>query len=115
MFSSHSDGTSTTIQLLEYQYDHANRILSCDHTLNGGTAQRVFANKYNELGELVTKNLHDEGGGTYTQVVDYEYNIRGWLNSINKSGLGGDPGGPEPADLFNMELIYDNQNLTSNE
>ena len=98
---------------MEYDFDHANRLLSCDHTLNGGNLQRVYTNEYNELGELVKKHLHESTSGNYEQIVDYEYNIRGWLNSINRSGLEGDPGGPEPADLFNMELIYDT-NLTNN-
>ena len=111
--STHHDGVHTTTQLMEYDFDHANRLLSCDHTLNGGNLQRVYTNEYNELGELVKKHLHESTSGNYEQIVDYEYNIRGWLNSINRSGLEGDPGGPEPADLFNMELIYDT-NLTNN-
>ena len=58
-------------------------------------------NEYNELGELVDKKLHNADGGTsYLQTVDYRYNIRGWLTSINNSQLEGD-------DLFGMELLYD--------
>ncbi len=51
-------------------------------------------NKYNELGELIEKNLHaivpgDEAGG-FWQSVDYRYNTHGWLTQINNSNLSND-------------------------
>ena len=105
--STHSDGTNTMEQLLEYEYDHANRLMSCDHTLNEDDPVRLYTNEYNELGELVKKHLHQEQGSTdHAQTIDYDYNIRGWLKSINESGLSGSGDAPEPADLFHMELIY---------
>ncbi|MEP1033078.1 DUF6443 domain-containing protein [Ekhidna sp.] len=57
-------------------------------------------NHYNELGELIEKDLH---GGE--QSLDYSYNIRGWLTSMNSSDLSASPDG----DLFGMELLYDTQ------
>lgn len=36
----------------------------------------------------------------FLQVIDYRYNIRGWLSTINN------PIAPETQDLFNMELRY---------
>ncbi|MEM7110358.1 MAG: putative toxin, partial [Bacteroidota bacterium] len=57
---------------------------------------------YNELGELIEKNLHSEdNGSTFSQSTDYRYNIRGWLTRINDSDLSDGEG-----DLFGMELAY---------
>ncbi|MEQ8627759.1 DUF6443 domain-containing protein, partial [Ekhidna sp.] len=105
--SEHSDGTNTTSILLDYHYDHANRLLSCTHKLNDDPSVILYANEYNELGELIGKNLHyDETEESYKQQLDYEYNIRGWLRSINESSLSGESMEPEPADLFSIELLY---------
>jgi len=107
VLSVHDDGLSNTTQLLEYTYDQADRLLSCDHTLNTEPSVRLYTNEYNEIGELVRKNLHQPEGETYfAQTIDYDYNIRGWLNSINESGLSDSDDTPDPTDLFKMELIY---------
>ncbi|MBK6266382.1 hypothetical protein JKA74_15160 [Marivirga sp. S37H4] len=81
--------------------------------------QLMVSNEYNELGELVTKNLHAEtspfGGtqGGFAQSVDYRYNIRGWLERINHADLSADNTNEAP-DLFGMELGYtDNLGLSS--
>ena len=67
----------------------------------------LYTNEYNELGELIGKNLHyNETEASYKQHLDYEYNIRGWLRSINESSLSGESTEPEPADLFSIELLY---------
>jgi RHS repeat-associated protein len=47
-------------------------------------------------------------GGTYLQTVDYRYNIRGWLQSMNNSQLTSDGGvtNSDTNDLFGFELAY---------
>jgi len=105
MIKSVHSGLSQTSTILEYEYDHANRLMDGYHTFNDGNRIHIFSNEYNELGELIRKNLH-ESGTDFAQSVDYAYNIRGWLRSINESGLSGSGQVPEPSDLFNMELIY---------
>ncbi|WP_040497703.1 hypothetical protein, partial [Fulvivirga imtechensis] len=63
---------------------------------------------YNELGELIEKNLHVENNQPH-QSVDYRYNIRGWLENINNSSLQIETGVNENdarPDLFGMELLY---------
>ncbi|ELR73005.1 hypothetical protein C900_00507 [Fulvivirga imtechensis AK7] len=63
-------------------------------------------NHYNELGELIEKNLHSEDeGNTFAQSVDYRYNIRGWLTRINGAKLHND--GTEPQDYFGIEFYHD--------
>jgi RHS repeat-associated protein len=61
---------------------------------------------YNELGQLVDKKLHDTGGNNFLQSVDYRYNIRGWLRSINNSQLSVNSDNDETNDFFGMEFLY---------
>ncbi|MEP1344487.1 DUF6443 domain-containing protein [Ekhidna sp.] len=105
--SEHSEAANSHTILIEYEYDHANRLLQCFHTHNNGDRIELYSNEYNQLGELITKNLHySETDAAYMQQVDYEYNIRGWLRSINKASLSNSPEELGPTDLFSLELIY---------
>jgi len=73
-----------------YTYDHSGRQLKHSHKINYGVEQLLSFNKYNELGQLTQKKV----GGTFVaansydntnalQIVDYSYNIRGWLKGVN--------------------------------
>ncbi|MFY0651640.1 MAG: hypothetical protein JXQ96_06380 [Cyclobacteriaceae bacterium] len=104
--SVHDNGTTLTNILLEYDYDHSGRLMDVFHQIDDGEKINLFSNEYNELGQLIDKKLHVSNNGDFKQSIDYEYNIRGWLRSINKSGLSGSLEVPEPSDFFNMELIY---------
>ncbi|MEP2510418.1 MAG: RHS repeat-associated core domain-containing protein, partial [Reichenbachiella sp.] len=92
--------TSDTITM-NYTYDHGDRLMSVTHQVNDETAVVIIENEYSELGELITKKLNKESAGQYSQEIDYEYNIRGWLTKIN------DPVAPDASDYFNMQLKYD--------
>ncbi|GAA5035330.1 hypothetical protein GCM10011506_28000 [Marivirga lumbricoides] len=82
-------------------------------TVSNTGSQLMVSNEYNELGELITKNLHattssiggTQGGHNFAQSVDYRYNIRGWLERINHADLSADNAN-EATDLFGMELGY---------
>ncbi len=89
-----------------FKYDHAGRLLQTDHNTGTDDPTRVVLvkNNYNELGQLVAKNLHSENDEPFRQQVDYRYNIRGWLTRINDSNLSTVDGGPK--DYFGMELGY---------
>ncbi|MCK4662992.1 MAG: hypothetical protein KAT68_09020 [Bacteroidales bacterium] len=84
----------------EYEYDNSGRLLITKHSVNSSLPVIMSENHYNELGELIEKNLHSTNNGVSSlQSVDYSYNIRGWLTSINNPEILSD-------DLFGMELIY---------
>jgi len=56
-----------------------------------------------------------ESTGTYFQSVDYRYNIRGWLTSMNNSQLTNDGVmNNDTNDLFGMQLGYNSSIGTSN-
>lgn len=78
--------TSTSQNLVvrdDNTYDHTGRLLTVSRSLNGGTPTQVAAYSYNELGQLITKNLGRTSTNSYLQSVDLRYNVRGWLTKIN--------------------------------
>lgn len=94
-----------------FAYDHMGRLLKTWHKVNNGPDILLATNDYNELGQLVDKKLHSSDNGvTGRQSVDYRYNIRGWLTSINDAELmSGTNNTEEPGqatDFFGMNLMY---------
>ncbi|MBC8110622.1 MAG: hypothetical protein H7Y04_06135, partial [Verrucomicrobia bacterium] len=87
------------------KYDHAGRVLETSMNINNGNEQPLAVFTYNELGQMVSKNV-----GTNLQKIDYTFNIRGWLKKINDAAL------TESSDVFGMELFYnDNTNTALNQ
>jgi RHS repeat-associated protein len=89
----------------DFTYDHGDRLLK--HTQRvGNNAQLIAKNTYNELGQLISKNVGgtDVTGNTGLQKVDYNYNIRGWLKGINDTN--NLVQGSDPQDLFSFKLSY---------
>ncbi|MES2112839.1 MAG: DUF6443 domain-containing protein [Bacteroidota bacterium] len=82
-----------------YLYDHAGRKLKTWEQIQNGVSTpttKTLLSKidYNEIGQVMTKNLHaTTDSTTFLQPVAYTYNERGWLRTSN-------------ADLFQMELQY---------
>jgi RHS repeat-associated protein len=105
----HTTSADSFTLLEKYDYDHTGRILKTWQTLDGA-AQPTLVNsqKYNEAGEVVEKNLHStDNGTTFLQSVDYRYNIRGWLTSINNSSLTNDGSlNNDSNDIMGMEMLY---------
>ncbi|MDN5217502.1 fibronectin type III domain-containing protein [Fulvivirgaceae bacterium BMA12] len=91
-----------------FSYDHASRLLNTYHRIGSQDSVLLTANSYNEIGELVEKNLHatDMASPVYKQSVDYRYNIRGWLTQINNSALSTSDANATEPDYFGMNLYY---------
>jgi RHS repeat-associated protein len=88
-----------------FTYSAQDRLLTHTHQINSGVVQVLASNTYDELGQLISKNV----GGL--QKVDYAYNIRGWLTEINKVKtlqIGSDP-----KDLFGFKIGYNKLDPTS--
>lgn len=99
--------SETTHQVLRYEYDQAGRVTGIFEKINSFAEQQVAKYEYNALGQLVDKKLHDSGAGAFLQSIDYRYNIRGWLESINNSKLSIDAvNNDEMGDYFGMEFLY---------
>jgi RHS repeat-associated protein len=92
-----------------FVYDQAGRPTETWHQINGATEYLLSKNIYNELGQLIDKKLHSTVAAATDakQSVDYRYNIRGWLTSINNSTLTVDGTNDDTGDYFGMNLLYD--------
>ena len=92
------DSDSEKVITENFTYDHQNRLLSHTHQVDNNPVEYLSKNSYNELSQLQSKKV----GGTDStplQIVDYTYNIRGWLTSINDpNNLGND--------LFGYKIKY---------
>ena len=70
---------STVTEEYTYTYDHADRLLTTTHSLNGGTPVVLAACEYDELGRLKsTKPLNSDALKT-----QYTYNVRSWPKTIS--------------------------------
>jgi RHS repeat-associated protein len=100
-------GSTYTINR-RFEYDHAGRMKTTWHQLDAQPEIALISNTYNELGQLIDKKLHStvSTGTDAKQSVDYRYNIRGWLTSINNATLSNDATNDDSGDLFGMNLGY---------
>ncbi|SNY99680.1 DUF6443 domain-containing protein [Flagellimonas pacifica] len=92
--ATHTKGSDLAIVTTDnFTYDHMARLLKQEQTL-GGSTETILENTYDGIGQLITKEI---GGGL--QMVDYDYNVRGWLKQINDpNNLG--------SDLFAFDINY---------
>lgn len=100
----HNKGISSNAITRHFDYDHAGRLLKTFHRINNDNEVLLAKNDYNELGQLVAKELHSRNNAEATQTVDYRYNIRGWLTSINDPAI-------NPNSLFNFQLKYNDPTI----
>ncbi|MGV1012919.1 MAG: DUF6443 domain-containing protein [Flavobacterium sp.] len=113
--TTHKRTTSTSIPLLtireDFTYSDQDRLLTHTHSINGGTPELLASNTYNELGQLISKNV-GQSVSNPIQKVDYSYNIRGWLKGINDVTNLTDPVAPSTnaaLDLFAFKINYNTQ------
>lgn len=85
----HDINNGTTVVLKnKFVYDHVGRVEKVYQQNNADAPVLLSEMTYNELGELIEKNVHSADNGTnFLQSVDYAYNIRGWLTHINNADL----------------------------
>ena len=92
-------GKQTIVTTDTFTYSHSGKVLKQTQTINGSAIEVIAENHYDELGRLDRKEV---GGNPLAklQVVDYKYNIRGWMTDINDiSNLG-------TKDLFAFKIRY---------
>lgn len=109
-----STGATADALLTTYTYDDAGRLLTTKKKING-TEKTIAANTYNELGQLKNKELGGGGlkqadGNTGGGLLDYTYNIRGWMTGINRgyaNPLYTAEAATQSGRWFGMQLNYD--------
>lgn len=93
--TTHTKGSNPAIVTIDrFTYDHVARLLTQTQQINSQTPENIVDNSYDEIGQLSSKEV---GGGL--QDVDYTYNVRGWLKSINQ-------GTTANGDLFGFAIDY---------
>ncbi|UUC45205.1 DUF6443 domain-containing protein [Flavobacterium cerinum] len=104
------DNTMALLTIVDqYTYTPEDRPLLHTQQINNEPVQLLTKNTYNEIGELISKNVGgtDATGAVGLQKVDYRYNIRGWLTDINNMNAVDDPVlRMEEADLFGFKINY---------
>ncbi len=99
----HHNTTNTTSPVViinnTYIYDQYGRKKQTLEQINAGVQILLSQIDYNEIGQPLTKHLHNTGNG-FLQEIDYAYNERGWLNKINN------PGTVSPTELFGEQIQY---------
>ncbi|MCC9020261.1 DUF6443 domain-containing protein [Flavobacterium lipolyticum] len=101
-----TSGDTELIIREEYTYSPQDRLLTHTHQINGGTVELLADNTYDDLGQLIVKNVGNNTASPL-QKVHYRYNIRGWLTGINNvENLQQDT---DPVDLFAFKINYDKQ------
>ena len=86
-----------TNEIYSYNYDHAGRLIETRHKLNGGSEIVIAQNTYNELGQLISTQVNNQGALN----TNYSYNIRSWKTDISNS-------------IYKEQLKYDKiGNITS--
>lgn len=106
----------TTIVVTQLTYDDLGRVVKTQKKLSNtfvnsnlmSAYRTVAAMKYDRLGQVKNKTLGNKPApataGTPLAKIDYEYNIRGWLLSINKAYVDNSTNADE---YFGMQLGYD--------
>jgi RHS repeat-associated protein len=96
--------------MTKLDYDAEQRPVNTWKNIDGAaTDQIVASHQYDALGQLSTKQLgKDPVSGSSLDNLVYTYNIRGWIQGINKAFAGGSGN-----NYFGMELGYDNATSVS--
>ncbi len=91
--------------LTKMLYDHSGRLLKVWKQLdNNSTDKLILENEYDELGQLKKKKLGQKPGSSNPlESLDYKYNIRGWMESINKDYVAN----TSNTNFFGQALSYD--------
>jgi RHS repeat-associated protein len=105
-----------TVTVSQLTYDDLGRVTKTEKKLsntlvNGGAMaayKTIAENKYDKLGQLINKNLGTKPtAATPLAKLAYEYNIRGWLTSVNKNFVTAGNNGANNDEYFGMQLGYD--------
>src|SRR5690606_39273458 len=78
----HNGPAGVTTIYEEFVYDHRDRLLQAWHQINNNPKTLLTSMRYNELGQLIEKNIHSTDGYSFIQSIDYAYNIQGWLTGV---------------------------------
>ena len=77
----HRNGGTVTTIANTYEYDHMGRKKLVKEKINSDPEVVLSRLAYNEVGQLLKKELHSTDGTAFLQNSTYAYNERGWLKT----------------------------------
>lgn len=102
------DDISGTITINDnFTYDHLGRLKKQNQTI-GSNTETIVNITYDELGQLIIKGVGGKSSLNRLQTVDYKYNVRGWLKTINDTNSSNASISLGTNDLFGFEINYNN-------
>lgn len=110
VYNNPNAGVAGTVHILNYiNYDPAGRPLQEYETINDNSATtRLLAQmSYDNLGKPKQKQLGQKSDGTFLETQNMSYNIRGWLQGINRDYANNDNSRGADTRWFGIELDYD--------
>ncbi|WP_162144496.1 DUF6443 domain-containing protein [Aquimarina latercula] len=93
------DNNLPIVTVNTFSYDHMGRLLTQKQQINNLAEELITQNLYDDLGQLESKKVGNAEQAPL-QIVDYKYNVRGWLTDINDVNAIGN-------DLFTFKINYD--------
>lgn len=104
-------GVSSQVSVLTMTaYDNSGRVISITKKVNDTLTRTIATNTYDALGQLTEKRLGVTALNAQLEKLIYEYNLRGWLKSVNKSFVATDG---NTQNWFGYDLSYDNGFVTN--
>jgi RHS repeat-associated protein len=81
----YNSGSTVLTTTETFTYSPQDKLVLHKHKINTGSEELIAKNNYDELGQLIRKEVGGQNfsGANSFQKVDYKYNIRGWLKEIN--------------------------------
>ncbi|WP_282088321.1 DUF6443 domain-containing protein [Aquimarina algiphila] len=96
-------GNAAIVTIDKFEYDHMGRLLTQTQKINTQDTEQIVSNTYDAIGQLESKAVGGVANASEAtsplQEVNYKYNIRGWLKTINE-------GTTANGDLFGFVLEY---------
>lgn len=116
MQRTHTGLYSTSLNIMNrIDYDRVGRVSQVIQKVNSDPSVILSQNKYNEIEQLVEKNIHSINGTSYLQSMDYTYNEQGWLTHMNNADLNVGTGNnnDDSNDMFGYELKYNTSTVNN--
>jgi hypothetical protein len=112
----------TSILLTQMTYDSLGRVVKIEKKTSNskvnsgsmpGSWKTILQNEYNALGQLKKKTISPTGaiGGGPLEVLNYDYNIRGWMLGVNRGYV---KDTTSTSNWFGFDLGYDKTSFTVN-
>jgi len=109
----HNAGTTEQVtEVYTYDYDHAARLTTVNHSVNGQPTRLLTENIYDELGRISQVKRYNSYQSSLTN--SYKYNIRSWVTDITGTHFTEHLKYYDAGNISQMDWILDGKKRTYN-